>query len=306
MPVCAFFCEVFLDILISGSTGLVGSCLCRFLSGKGHRVVPLIRRRSTGSSSISWNPETGEGNLADFEGFDAVIHLAGENIARGFWTSSKKKRILESRQKGTENLVSLLKKLKKPPKVFVSASGIGYYGSLSGPVTESSPSGSGFLAEVCKAWESSSKLLEQMGVRTVQARFGIILSVQGGVLKALLPMFRLGFGAKIASGKQMISWVSLEDAMGALLHILMDETLFGPVNIVSPNPISQEVFAKALAKALKKPCFLTVPGFLLRGEKAKELLLSSLAVVPSKLQLSGYCFSYPTLTGYFKSAFSSF
>jgi uncharacterized protein (TIGR01777 family) len=295
-----------LNIIISGATGLIGTNLCLFLQSKGHTIKTLNRKKSKGSSSISWNPETGEGNLADFEGFDAVIHLAGENIAKGFWTSSKKKRILESRQKGTENLVFLLKKLEKPPKVFVSASAVGYYGSLSTPVTESSPLGFGFLAEVCKAWESSPKLLEPMGVRTVQARFGIILSLQGGILKALLPLFRLGLGAKIASGKQMISWVALEDVMGALLHILTDEALKGPVNIVSPHPVSQEVFAKSFAKALSKPCFFRIPRFLLQGEKAKELLLSSLAVVPSKLQLSGYCFFYPTLEAYFKSAFSSF
>ncbi len=296
----------FLNIIVSGSTGLVGKNLCQLLQSKGHRIKYLIRGKSKDPSSISWNPETGEGDLAAFEGFDAVVHLAGENIAKGFWTASKKKRILESRQKGTENLVLLLKKLKNPPKVFVSASAVGYYGSSVVPVTESSLKGSGFLSDVCEAWESSPKLLDPTCVRTVQARFGMILSPQGGILKALRPLFQLGLGGKIASGKQMISWVALEDVTGALLHILMDQTLKGPVNIVSPNPVSQEVFAKAFAKALSKPCFFRIPRFLLWGEKAKDLLLSSLAVVPSKLQNSGYCFSYLTLADYFKSAFSNF
>ena len=296
----------FLDIIVSGSTGLVGSGLCQLLLSKGHRVKHLIRGKSKDLSSISWDPETGEANLADFEGFDAVIHLAGENIAKGFWTSSKKKRILDSRQKGRESLVSLLKKLKNPPKVFISASAVGYYGSSETPVTEESPAGSGFLSGVCKVWEAPAKSLEQIGVRTVQTRFGLILSPQGGILKALLPIFRLGLGGKIASGKQKISWVALEDVMGALLYILMEDTLRGPVNVVAPCPVSQEVFAKAFAKALSKPCFFSIPRFLLRGEKAKELLLSSLAATPSKLQRSGYCFTYPTLDAYFKSAFSSF
>ena len=244
-----------LKVLVSGSSGFIGKCLCQFLLKKGFRVVHLVREKRSNFSSVLWDPEAEKANLEDFEGFDAVIHLAGENLATGIWTSSKKKRILESRKKGTEFLVSLLKQLKSPPKVFLGASAIGYYGSSSSVKTEESPSGNGFLAEVCRVWESASDPLESLGIRTVHSRLGVVISSQGGMLKKLLPIFRWGLGGKIGDGKQKISWVSLEDVLGAFYHILMEESLRGAVNIVSPFPVSQEYFAKALSKVLFKPCF---------------------------------------------------
>lgn len=267
-----------LKILVSGSSGLVGEKLCSFLRKKGHDVTCFIR----GSSLIP-------------EGLDAIIHLAGESLAKGFWTSAKKKRILESREKGTETLVSLIQKLKSPPKVFLAASAVGYYGTSFSPVTEESPPGSGFLSEVCIAWEAASKPLNQIGVRTVQARLGIVLSSQGGMLKSLLPLFRLGLGGKMGSGKQMISWISLEDLVRSFYHILLKNEIQGPVNVVSPFPVSQEFFAKTLAHILSKPCFFTLPRFLFRGEKAKELIFSSIEARPVKLEQSGFCFLYPKL-----------
>jgi len=220
--------------------------------------------------------------LEDFEGFDAVIHLAGESIFKGMWTVVKKKEILKSRQKGTGILVSLLLKLKSPPKVFIGISAVGYYGT-------------GFLSEVCRAWEAASQPLAQREIRTVLARLGVVISSRGGLLKSLLPLFRLGLGGKLGSGKQMISWASLDDVLGAFYHALTHEKLSGPVNIVSPFPVSQEFFAKTLAKVLSKPCFFSVPSFFFLGEKAKELVLSSVEVFPSSLEESGYLFLYPKI-----------
>ncbi len=290
-----------LRVLVSGSSGFIGKALCRFLVTKGCLVTRLVRKEKKNVPCVLWNPETREGKLEDFEGFDAIIHLAGENLATGMWTSSKKTRILESRKKGTEFFVSLLKQLKSPPKVFLSASAIGYYGSSSFPVTEESNAGAGFLSKVCCLWEEASKSLESFAIRTVHARLGIVISVHGGMLKKILPIFQLGLGGKIGDGKQMISWISLEDVMDSFYHILTKDIVKGPVNIVSPFPVSQETFAKTLAKVLSKPCFFSIPRFLFLGEKAKELILSSIEVRPLRLEETGYAFLFPKLEDAFQS-----
>ena len=284
-----------LRILISGSSGLVGTSLGQFLRAAGHELVHLTREQSSHHHSISLNAKDGSVPLEDLEGFDAVIHLAGENLAKGLWTSSKKRRILESRKMGTEHLVSLLEQLISPPKIFISASAVGYYGDSDLPLTEKSPPGTTFLSHVCQAWEAASKPLEKIGVRVVRARFGLILSSRGGILRAILPVFRLGCGARIGNGQQKMPWVSLEDVIGSLYHILASEPISGPVNVVSPNPVSQEIFAKTLAKALHKPCCITIPRCFFFGEKAQELLFDSKEVAPSMLLQSGYVFIYPEL-----------
>lgn len=284
-----------LRILITGASGFVGTSLGQFLRAAGHDVFHLIRGRSSHHHNISWDPSRGDALLEELEGFDVVIHLAGESLAKGFWTSSKKRRILESRKIGTEHLVSLLQQLEAPPKVFVSASAVGYYGNCNKPLTEDSPAGTSFLSQVCQAWESASKDLEKIGVRVVHARFGIILSPRGGVLRSILPIFRLGFGAKIGDGQQKMPWVSLEDVIGSLYHMLAKEHVRGAVNVVSPFPVSAGVFAKTLAKVLHKPCYISLPRWVFLGEKVEELLFASKEVVPSKLLQSEFVFIYPEL-----------
>jgi uncharacterized protein (TIGR01777 family) len=199
---------------------------------------------------------------------------------------------------GTKQLVQLVSKLQHPPKLFLSASAIGYYGSRDEPVTEESVPGNGFLSRLCKEWEEAAEGLKSRGIRVALARFGYVLSPKGGILHSLLPLFRLGLGMTIASGNQKMSWVSLEDTVEALYHILMQEEIQGAVNITSPHPVSQKVFAKTLAKALARPCVLSLPRAFLIGEKAKELLLPSLEAIPNQLQGHGFVFSYPHLDEY--------
>jgi uncharacterized protein (TIGR01777 family) len=273
-----------LRILITGSSGLVGSALCSLFKEQGHDVVPVKRECLTG-----------------FEGCDVFIHLAGESIADGFWTKKKKERIRESRVLGTQKIVEALSSLKNPPKLFICASGVGYYGDVQGAfVSEESPLGKGFLASVCSDWESASDPLRRKGVRVVNARFGYILSLKGGLLKALLPLFRLGLGGKMGDGRQYMPWVALEDVVRALSFAIENPSLEGPVNITSPKSVTQEVFAKLLAKQLKRPSFFAIPRVFLFGGKAKELVLPSLRVSPTKLEKAGFSFSYKDLELFFK------
>ncbi len=286
--------ELPLRVLVTGSSGFIGKALCGFLKSIGIEIVSLTRQKNK-KDSIYWNPEACKANLPDFEGFDGVIHLAGESLSKGFWTENKKKRILESRIKGTDFLVSILSQVKNPPKVFIGASAIGYYESSLSPVTEESSPGHGFLSKVCLAWETASKPLEDKGIRTVHARLGLVLDPNGGILKSLLPLFRFGLGARLGSGKQIMSWISLEDVIGAFYHILRSKDARGPINIVSPFPVSQEVFAKTLAQVLSKPCFFSIPKSLFPGEKARELLFDSKEVIPMKLEISRFTFLLPKL-----------
>lgn len=267
-------------ILVTGASGLVGSALTAFLEEKGHVVLPYTRQISM-----------------DLEGFDVVVHLAGESISSGFWTKTKKKKIWESRVEGTKKLVSALNVLKKPPKLFISASAVGYYASSDAAQNEESPPGSGFLSSLCLEWEKASSCF--IG-RSIQVRFGYILSSKGGILKALLPLFRLGLGGKMGSGKQFFPWVALEDVVRALYYIMEEETIKTPVNIVSPSPMPQEEFAKLLAKALRRPSFFSIPKWLLLGEKARELILPSLCILPCRLEKSGFIFSYKMLSEFFQ------
>lgn len=281
-----------LKIMISGSSGFIGSSLSAFFKAQGHIVIPFIR---------------GSCHVEDYEGLDVVIHLAGENIAKGFWSANKKKRILESRTIGTTHLVERLKQTRSSPKLFISASAIGYYGNQKDSVDETKGPGTGFLSEVCQAWEEAVSPLQEKGVRVVLARLGMVLSPKGGLLKALMPTFQLGLGAQLGTGQQIISWIALEDLIAAFYHIILHKNIKGPVNIVSPYAVSQKVFAQTLSRVLSKPCILSFPRWLFWGEKSKELLFSSLDVKPSKLYASNFYFLYPTLTealqAYFKDAF---
>ncbi len=287
-----------MKILVSGSRGLVGSSLVPSLIEDGHEVVRLVRSYPQ-SGDIMWNPERGEITASDLEGFDAVVHLAGDNIASGRWTAQKKNAIRSSRIDGTKLLCSTLATLKNKPEVVVSASAIGYYGNRSDEIlTESSKPGDGFLAQVCREWEAATMPAQSAGIRVALMRIGVVLSRDGGALTKMLPPFRAGVGGKLGTGKQYLSWISIDDLCSIILHTIKTRKLQGPVNAVSPHPVTNEEFTAALGETLRRPTIFPVPQFaaqLLLGEMADELLLSSTLVKPEKLVSSGYEFSNPQI-----------
>ena len=234
------------------------------------------------------------------EGLDAVVHLAGDNIAAGRWSDPKKERIRNSRVEGTRLLCDTLAKLDRPPKVLLCASAIGYYGSQGSTLLrEDSPAGTGFLAEVCQAWEAATEPARQSGIRVVQLRFGVILSPAGGALAKMLVPFKMGAGGIIGSGQQYLSWIALDDVLGATYHALMSESLAGPVNVVSPNPVTNREFTHTLGKVLGRPTLAPVPGVAARlafGEMADALFLASARVDPQQLMASDYIFRFPKLS----------
>jgi uncharacterized protein len=288
-----------MDVLVSGATGLVGSALIPELEARGHTVRRLTRTpRSEGD--IRWDPEGGiiEGDLA---GTDAVVHLGGESIAEGRWTEEKKRRILESRQKGTRLLAEEIAGLPEPPSVMVSVSATGYYGDRGNELlTEESESGDLFLSEVCREWESAADPAREAGVRVVHPRFGIVLSTEGGALGTTLPIFKLGGGGKVGSGRQYWSWVAFDDVIGSIFHVLETDDLSGPVNVVTPDAPTNAEYTRVLGKVLNRPTFFTVPAPAARvalGGIADELLLASARVEPARLQETGYTFRHPELEG---------
>jgi uncharacterized protein (TIGR01777 family) len=288
-----------MKVLVSGSHGLVGSALVSSLRGEGHEVFALVRHAPSSQSEVEWYPERGSLALARLEGMDAVIHLAGESIADGRWNEAKKQRIRKSRVKGTTVLSDALANLKHPPATLISASAIGYYGSRGDLIlTEQSAPGNDFLAGVCVEWEQATESARQQGIRTVLARFGIILSADGGALKKMLPPFRMGVGGRVGSGQQWMSWIALDDVIGGLTLALNNDSLQGPVNFVAPNPVRNSEFTKVLGKALSRPTIFPIPEFGLRlafGEMADALLLSSQRVKPDRLVSVGYQFHYSQL-----------
>ena len=288
-----------MDVLVSGATGLIGSALIPELEAKGHGVRRLTRTpRSEGD--IRWDPDAGTID-EDLAGTDAVVHLAGESIAEGRWTEEKKRRILESRQKGTRLLAEKIAALSEPPSVMVSVSATGYYGDRGNELlTEESESGDLFLSEVCREWEAAADPAREAGIRVVHPRLGIVLSTEGGALGATLPIFELGGGGKIGSGRQYWSWVSLDDVVGAIVHAVATDTLSGPVNVVTPDPPTNAQYTKTLGSVLGRPTFLAVPAPAARvglGEIADELLLASARVEPTKLEETAYEYRHPELEG---------
>lgn len=288
-----------MKILIGGSHGLVGTALIKSLVADGHEISRLVRHYTTSDSEIEWSPDRYSIALARIEGFDAVINLAGESIAAGRWTEEKKRRIRESRVKGTKLLGDALANLTNCPKTFICASAIGYYGNRGDEVlTETSAPGDGFLPEVCVEWEQATALATEKGIRVVNARFGIILDKKGGALAKMLPPFRMGVGGKIGSGKQWMSWIALDDVVGALQFALVNETLNGPINYVAPNPVTNAEFTKTLGSALSRPTIFPIPAFgvrLLFGGMGDALLLGSQRVEPERLKSAGYEFKYSQL-----------
>jgi uncharacterized protein (TIGR01777 family) len=289
-----------MKILVSGSHGLVGKALTHSLTDDGHEVVRLVRReRNFGSPEIEWYPDQGRIDATHVEGINAVVHLAGDNIAAGRWTTQKKQIIRESRVQGTSLLSNTLASLSRPPSVFISASAIGFYGNRGDEsLSEESPPGNDFLAKVCVDWEAATKSAVEKGIRTVHARFGVILDAREGALAKMLPPFRVGIGGKVGDGKQWMSWIALSDVIGGLKFLLEDKSIAGPVNFVAPNPVTNAEFTSTLGRVLSRPTIFPMPAFAARlafGEMADALLLSSQRVDPSVLEDNGFMFSWPTL-----------
>ncbi len=288
-----------MNVLISGATGLIGSALVPVLEADGHTVTRLSRSQS-GADTVRWDPSAGTID-GDLEGTEAVVHLAGESIAQGRWNAEKKRRILDSRVRGTRLLAERLSALSTPPKVMVSTSAVGYYGDRGDEVlTEESSPGADFLAGVCREWEAAAEPARLAGIRVVHPRLGFVLSPQGGALGTTLPIFKLGGGGKIGSGRQWWSWVTLADVVGSIVHSLTGETVEGPVNVGSPNPMTNAEYTKVLGKVLGRPTVLPLPAPAARimlGEVADALLLASQRMQPAKLEATGYSFRYPRLEG---------
>lgn len=289
-------------VAVSGSTGLVGSEVVTALSTAGHEVVRLVRRVPLPGETavLRWDPVKREVDAARLEEFDAVLHLAGENVGSGRWTAARKAAIRDSRVNGTRFLCDILAGLARPPKTLVCASAIGIYGDRGeDALTEESPAGAGFLPEVCREWEAASAPAARKGIRVVALRIGMVLSPKGGALARMLPLFRAGLGGVIGGGRQYVSWVALDDLPLILLHALQCGDLSGPVNAVAPRPVTNREFTKALGKALSRPTPLPVPAFALRlavgREMADALLLASARVLPRRLEETGYPFRYPEL-----------
>jgi uncharacterized protein (TIGR01777 family) len=292
-----------MKVLIAGASGLVGSALIPALEADGAEITRLVRSFAR-TGEIEWHPNQDEIDTDKLKGFDAVINLAGENIAAGRWTDDQKRKIRDSRVNGTHLLSEAIAKLAKRPGVFVCASATGIYGDRGDEVLdEQSDSGGGFLAGVCREWEMATAPALQAGVRTVTLRFGPIIAREGGMLAKLLTPFKMGMGGKVGSGKQYISWVAIDDAIGAIKIALSDESIRGPLNVVSPNPVTNEVFTKTLGHVLSRPTGLAIPAFAAKlafGEMADEMLLTSQRVVPKRLVEAGYEFQQPELEGAFR------
>ncbi|HYW66980.1 MAG TPA: TIGR01777 family oxidoreductase [Candidatus Dormibacteraeota bacterium] len=296
-----------MKVLMTGSTGFVGTALCRDLQSAGHTVCRLVRpgtaaeqRRDADGFDVNWNPLSGElGGAA--VGAEAVVNLAGASIADGRWTAQRKELLLASRVDTTRALVRALSQMAARPRVLVSASGIGYYGNCGDQVlTEESPLGHDFLSRLGQEWEAEAAKAEALGIRVVRARFGIILAKHGGALPRMVRPFLWGAGGYIGSGEQWMSWVTLQDVVGILRFALENGAVRGPINVVSPQPLRNAEFTKVLAKSLRRPAIFPAPAFALRlllGEMADELLLASQRAIPAQLEKLGYRFLHPDLPG---------
>ena len=287
-----------MNIAISGSHGFVGSAVTETLWGAGHQVTPIVRGESAVETGIAWSAETGYVDAAKLDGIEAVVHLAGESI-NGRWTPEKKALIRESRVKGTRVLSEALAQLAKPPQVLVCASAVGYYGDRGDELmSEQSDPGGGFLAGVVREWEAATEAAAKKGIRVVNLRIGVVLGAGGGALAAMLTPFKMGVGGRVGSGQQYMSWIALDDVVGAVEHALATESLRGPVNVVSPNPARNLEFTKTLGRVLSRPTIFPLPAFVVKlvfGQMGQELLLEGQRVDSAKLAASGYTFRYPEL-----------
>ncbi len=285
-----------MKIAVTGASGLVGSALVPVLTAADHEVIRLVRE-APGEGEGHWNPASGIESGA-LQGIDAVVHLAGENIAEGRWTAEKKERIRESRVQGTEAVAQSMAAMEQSPPTLICASAIGYYGDRGHTeLTEVSGAGEGFLPDVCKEWEAAAGPAIEAGVRVVHLRLGVVLSTEGGALAKMLTPFKMGVGGKIGDGNQYMSWISIEDVTSAVLHALTTD-LSGPANTVAPEPVTNKEFTKALGRALHRPTIFPMPGFAARlafGEMADALLLASSRVLPARLEETGFTFRHGTI-----------
>ncbi len=283
-------------VLVSGASGMIGSALTRSLSAGGHAVMRLERGGTSGAGHIAWDPDAGAIDRSGLAGFDAVVHLAGENISSGRWNDEKKARIRRSRVDGTRLLVQALTALDTPPPTLITASAVGYYGNRGGELLdEDSPPGDDFLATVCADWEAAARPAAERGLRVVTLRFGVVLSATGGALAAMLTPFRFGLGGPVGSGRQYLSWIALDDALAAVDFALATPGLSGAVNAVSPHPVTNAEFARAFGHALSRPAFLPLPATAVRllfGEMGTALLLASARAVPRRLLSTGFLFRF--------------
>lgn len=291
-----------MKILMTGTSGLLGSALIPFFTTGGHIVHTLVRRTPLlEKGEAFWDPEKKRLDPSVFDGVDAVIHLAGEHIGEGRWTDEKKRRIIESRTKGTSLIADTISKLSSPPPVLICASAIGFYGNRGdNSLTEDDLPGDDFISKVCNEWEKSAQVAVNAGIRVAFMRIGIALSPAGGALSRLLLPFRAGLGGKIASGAQFMSWIGIDDVVGAFFHVLADNKIAGPVNVVSPNPVTNLEFIKTLGRVLSRPAVFSIPAAAINlafGEMGREVLLSSTRVMPEKLLETGYRFRNPDLSG---------
>lgn len=291
-----------MKVVIGGSTGMVGSALTAFMSTGGHEVVRLVRPDTgpTSGASVAWDPTRNQIEESALNGVDAVVHLGGVNLADQRWTPEIKRRIRESRVASTRLLAETIARATPRPKTFVCASAVGFYGDRGDePLTETSPGGAGFLADVCRAWEDATQPAREAGVRVVNLRIGIVLSPRGGALAKLLLPFRMGLGGRLGDGTQYMSWISLEDMVGAIHHVLLDDTVDGPVNGTAPHPVTNTEFSKTLGRVLHRPAVLPLPKaaarLVLGKDQTDEMLLVGARVLPATLEATGYVFRQPTL-----------
>jgi uncharacterized protein len=288
-----------MDVVVTGSSGLIGTALGGALERAGHRMVPMVRSQASGEA-IHWDPDRGDIDAGGLEGVGAVVHLAGEGIGARRWNEAHKAKVKYSRTKGTSLLSETLAKLNKAPRVLVSGSAVGYYGDRGDEVlTESSRPGSDFLAGLCTAWEAATAPAKEAGIRVAHTRTGIVLSGTGGVLPKMLLPFKFGVGGRLGSGRQWVSWIAIEDEVGAIVHLLGDDTFSGPFNLTAPNPVTNADMTKAIGAALHRPTLLPAPAFALKtalgGEMAEALLLVSQRALPTRLLDSGFTFQHPEL-----------
>ena len=291
-------------IAITGSSGLIGSALLTRFAQDGHVVTRVVRDagvRDPQHRTVVWSPGSGIIDAGGLESHDAVVHLAGADIAAGRWTPTRKNAIRESRIRSTRLLCDTLVGLEHKPRVLITASGIGYYGNHKPDdrVDETSPQGTGFLAELVRDWEQATTAAKEAGIRVVHTRFGIVLSPRGGALAKMLPPFKMGLGGKVGSGQQVMSWIALDDVPSVMLHVLGAQgSLSGPVNVVSPHAVTNAEFTRTLGNVLGRPAILPLPAFAARvlfGEMADALLLGGARVLPKRLEDSGFRFAYPRL-----------
>jgi hypothetical protein len=296
-----------MKLAVAGASGFVGSALVRRLQAEGHVVLRFVRRPAAQPEEIAWHPASGEMEQRErLEGIEGVVNLAGSNLAAGRWTEARKEEMVRSRVESTRALVAVMAHLNHKPRVFVSASAVGYYGHRGEEeLTEASRAGGGFLPDLCHAWEEEARIAESVGIRTVILRLGLVLGPGGGVLAKLRPVFRAGFGGQLGDGRQWMSWIALDDLLGALLLGLTDARLSGPINAVAPGAVRNAEFTQALARAVGHHTFAPVPAFVLRAmfqEMADEMLLASTRVRPQRLLEAGFSFAHPELEGAMRAA----